>query len=52
MSWGKRAAKDIKDLQDNGFVVVSDNLGPLGDNLKSFCVQLVGPKDTAYENAK
>jgi ubiquitin-protein ligase len=52
MAWSKRSAKDIKDLTDNGFVVLSETMGPFDDNLKCFCVQLVGPKDTAYENAK
>jgi len=43
-SWQKRLMRDIKDLQENGFVVVTD---PDAD-ISTFTVELHGPKDTPY----
>jgi len=47
--WQKRAARDIKDLIDNGFEVSGEN-GSKEYNLDTFLVVMHGPKDSPYEN--
>ncbi len=46
MSWQKRAARDIKELQDSGFSVRSDGSEEL--DLRCFLVDLRGPEGTPY----
>lgn len=46
MSWQKRAGRDIKELQDSGFGVRSENGADL--DLRSFLVDLQGPEGTPY----
>jgi len=47
-NWQKRILKDIQDLKDNKFEIVSDDDSE-EINLESFRVVLHGPKETAYE---
>ena len=47
--WQKRAARDIKDLLDNGFEVTGEN-GNKDYNIDSFLTSIEGPKDSPYEN--
>lgn len=52
MAWARRALRDIKDLRDNSFVVLNEDMTEWTDNVKTFLVRLTGPKDTPYENAR
>jgi ubiquitin-conjugating enzyme E2 H len=46
--WKTRVTRDISQLQKAGFVVKGDKGGDL-DDLKTFQVQMITPKDSAYE---
>jgi ubiquitin-conjugating enzyme E2 H len=48
MSWQKRLARDIQDLKDAGFQVMSED-GSSEIKFEQFCVLFHGPKDTPYE---
>lgn len=52
MSWKKRIAKDILELQNANFVIRSDDNSETLTDLTRFQVLLQGPKDTPYENGK
>ena len=52
MAWAKRTARDIKDLTENGFTVLNDQLGPDVSNMSSFAVVMQGPTGTSYESYK
>ena len=52
MSWKKRIAKDILELQTAGFVLRGENNSETIDDMTHFQVLLQGPKDTPYENGK
>ena len=46
--WKTRVMRDIKQLQENGFQIKSENGGDVSD-LKSFICTMNAPKDSAFE---
>lgn len=52
MSWKKRIAKDILELQNAGFVLQSENGSETIEDMTQFRVLLNGPKDTPYEKGQ